>query len=209
MGIVTLFSCDGTTTNMVSPKPEDTLQIMPLTVDNYWTYITENFDSFSRVTSTNTFTVTVTFDSKHNDSIYYYLDAYSIFYINRADGLWEFDNLHSKRLAKYPCAIGDSVRYDTMSYQGLDRYGNVATLSANGLTSVVSLSSKISLPDSAYYCIEYSADYRFLKVPREQSHRLIDYYAPGIGLIRREFYLFRSGGYHLQWRNTLVSRKIN
>jgi hypothetical protein len=112
--LIFLFTCCKNEENgPTSPTPIKTTNILvPLSVDNYWVYLTQSLDSTGLVWSQRYDTVSVTKDTLVNGESWYYvfdiICGYGWF-TNRQDGYWFQSGDWITLKYPYPCNAGDSV----------------------------------------------------------------------------------------------------
>jgi hypothetical protein len=185
-----------------SLQVEDQLPIIPLAVGNQWVWKHTVIDSTNHVVSSTQSTLRIIGDTIINGEQWYIPDR-NYYQTNRPDGIWsatKSDPLKSKRDYKHPVNINEVMHSDTVSYGSgpkdyhiydyvLKEKGQPISViagqfAANRYEPVIKNLDGTLASDSSCNC------------------RSIEWFSPGYGLIKVEFYLKTVAG--LEYQNYTI-----
>jgi len=142
---------------VVQPKPD---VILPLNVNNQWTYKRTYFDSLGAVSQIDTFSCKVLRDTVIQSEIWSIMSYWGTAYRNKADGCWAAFS-QPTLLYKYPAFLNETF------------------LSGQDTVSVVSTNTITTVPAGTFACYSYERDFYGLPY-----HTLL---SPKIGLIKDDW----------------------
>ena len=155
--------------NQISNQP---VQIVPLKAGNVWTYRLSDYDSLGTVDSASSFNfdIEILRDTTIQNEKWFILKDDPTVRTNRTDGyyVWNIsiDSMVPTLMAKYPAQVGDKF----------------ATY------SVASTNVQVTTLIGTFTCFLY------VSPSSTDGSRFEEYYSPGIGWIRRDYYTRFSGG---------------
>ena len=160
-----LFMFTGCTS---SNQPSSTaLSLMPLAVGNQWVYRVTSLDTNGVVTGVENDTIRVLKDTTFGGQTCYVLSSLNTdrspgYFQSRSDGIWapSGNSYAMQKWFSYPAKVGDT----TMIY-------------SHDPVVVRNVDTLVAGPGGAWRCCVYNLDNVF-----------IEYYAPGVGLCREEFW---------------------
>jgi len=159
--LLVLFSpgCDENSTN---GSLSTTSYIIPLALNNSWTYKMEMYDSLGNIDTIQTFTLVVIRDTTINSEKWYSFSPQTVGYTNRSDGYYSYSEQPILEY-KYPAIAGDSI----VVTQYLTR-------------RVLSTNKSISVNGNNYTTYEYFDSYN------TTSTQWTTYIVPNVGQVRIE-----------------------
>jgi hypothetical protein len=204
-------SCDSSKDTTGPDNTNDTVQIQPLKIGNNWVYLHEYYFSDGEIDA-DTLKDSISAMSVINGEQFYRVNSSDYYFINRADGLWDFGSSEFYHLAKYPCKVGDLFTTDTLIFNNYDTLGNVTSIdTAIGTNKVVAINEIISVHGKPYSCVRYEQNY-YLNRSSTLYVKSIRHYAPSIGMVKIEHVCIdenRINDLFSRWVISLLSYVVN
>lgn len=188
ISIIALVSCEksvvGVNNTDVQQSFKDEL-ILPLKVGNSWSYEAEEIDADGTVNNVFRYKKEIT-DVRHFGEETWYRAVNSeyphanIFYKFNIDGLYtrlpDYFGDHVFHQYMYRGDLGDLTDYQFRNFWSDENSHNQ--------TEITNLERHITINNITYSCIEYTTMIEL----QNSSKTLIEYFAPGLGLIERDFF---------------------
>lgn len=160
-------------------------EILPLAVGNSWSYDANQYDENGVVVNTFKFKKEITEIAHFEGETWYRLlttefPHEAIFYQFRIDGLYSRlpnyfgDHIFHKYI--YRGEVGDASEYNFRDFE--------KNINTHNTTEISSDEAHITINGISYSCIEYTTTKRI----NGQTSQIVEYFSPGIGLIRKLYY---------------------
>jgi len=154
-----IISCDKKE-SVIEPPPQSPTYIVPLTLNNQWTFIRTEYDTLGLITKIDTIDYKIVNDTLIGGQHCFKEDYWSFYYRNDSQGLWRW-NPYPKLIYKYPAKVGDTFFNDYLWE-----------------IKVISIDTLINTPMGKLSCYQYQLDFYGFKTN--------DFLAPGFGFVIME-----------------------
>jgi len=154
-----IISCDKKE-SVVEPPPQSPTYIVPLALDNEWTFIRTQYDTLGIVTRIDTINYSIVNDTLIGNQHWFKEDYFSFYYYNDSQGLWRW-NPYPKLIYKYPAKVGD-IFFNDYLWE----------------IKVISIDTLINTPKRKLSCYQYQLDFYGFKTN--------NFLAPGFGYVSME-----------------------
>jgi hypothetical protein len=186
--------------------------IFPLKVGNSFISKKDYYDlSSGKFYSTRTDTLKIVSERVLNKDTMFLTNNNNQYVINRPDGYWSENGKVLE--AKYPGNVGDTFP----SYTKITNDKPPDTVT--GYWKIVAVNEQVTVPAGTFNCIKYDSYHKSI-INGKIHNRIITWWSPGFGLIKKELYHFRenfkepqikdtSNELILVYREELIKEEVN
>lgn len=146
--------------SIIEPPPPKPTYIVPLGLDNQWTFIRTEYDTLGIVTRIDTINYTIVKDTLIGNQQWFKANYSPFYYYNDSQGLWRW-NPYAKLAYKYPAKVGDTFFNDYLRE-----------------VKVISIDTLINTSIGELSCYQYQLDLYGFKTN--------NFLAPGFGFVSME-----------------------